>query len=296
MSTVEMTPPKPVQHWAADDYARKGRFVSKRARPVVDLLAPKRGECILDPGCGDGVLTEVIVAGGADVLGADLGEELLAAAAAKGLKCRGSMAMRCPSKRSSTRSSPIAALHWMRRPELVIAGVARALKPHGCFVGEFGGFGNVAAIATAIRVVSALRGAGDPAKVAPRFFPPVAKSRRLLEGGFTVKSIMLVPRPTQLDIGMQGWLETFGRSFFKQFHEAERTEVFSKVIELLRSSLCDAEDRRSHPALLCRRAGQVRQEAPQCPRHTHARFMVEALACHGRAGAIRGTPVQKGGA
>lgn len=52
---------------------------------------------------------------------------------------------------------------------------------------------------------------------------------------------MLVPRPTQLDIGMRGWLETFGRSFFEQFQEPERTEVFSEVIELLRPSLCDVD-------------------------------------------------------
>jgi hypothetical protein len=55
MSTAEMAPPKPVQRWSADDYAHKGRFVSELARPAVDLLAPKRGERILDLGCGDGV-------------------------------------------------------------------------------------------------------------------------------------------------------------------------------------------------------------------------------------------------
>jgi trans-aconitate methyltransferase len=86
MSAVQMTPPKPVQRWSAEDYARKGRFVSELARPALDLLAPREGERILDLGCGDGVLTEEIAACGADVLGADLSEELLAAAAAKGLK------------------------------------------------------------------------------------------------------------------------------------------------------------------------------------------------------------------
>ncbi|MGD0531760.1 MAG: methyltransferase domain-containing protein, partial [Methyloceanibacter sp.] len=86
MSAVETTPPKPVQRWSADDYARNGRFVSELTRPVLDLLAPKQGERILDLGCGDGVLTEEIAASGAVVLGADLSEELLAAAAAKGLK------------------------------------------------------------------------------------------------------------------------------------------------------------------------------------------------------------------
>ena len=80
VSTVAMTPPKPVQRWQADDYAVKGRFVSELARPVVDLLAPRKGERILDLGCGDGVLTEAIAAYGADVLGVDLSEELLSAA------------------------------------------------------------------------------------------------------------------------------------------------------------------------------------------------------------------------
>ena len=70
MSTAEFRPPKPVQCWQADDYAQKGRFVSDLARPVVDLLAPKRGERILDLGCGGGELTELIAASGADVLGA----------------------------------------------------------------------------------------------------------------------------------------------------------------------------------------------------------------------------------
>src|SRR5262245_57278597 len=110
-----------------------------------------------------------------------------------------------------------AALHWMRKPKLVIAGVARALRPRGRFVGELGGHGNVAAIGTAIRAVGARRGA-DPALTAPWFFPtPEEYGRLLTEGGFTVKEIALVPRPTLLKTGMEGWLRTFARSFFDQF-------------------------------------------------------------------------------
>src|SRR6478672_3426210 len=170
MSTAEMAPPKPVQRWSADDYAHKGRFVSELARPDVDLLAPKRGERILDLGCGDGVLTEEIAASGADVLGADLSEELLAAAAAKGVKVQRVDGHALPFKGEFDAVFTNVALHWMRRPKLVIAGVHRALKPRGRFVGEFGGHGNVAAIATAIRAVSALRG-GDPTKSRRGSFP-----------------------------------------------------------------------------------------------------------------------------
>jgi SAM-dependent methyltransferase len=234
MSAVQMTP-KPVQRWQADDYAVKGRFVSELARPVIDLLAPRKGERILDLGCGDGVLTEAIAASRADVLGADLSEELLAAAVAKGLKVRRVDGHAIPFEAEFDGVFTNAALHWMRNPELVIAGVHRALRPRGRFVGEFGGHGNVAAIATARRAVGALHG-GDPDKVAPWFFP---YKRLLGQGGFMVKSIVLVPRPTPLDIGMTGWLETFGRSFFEQFEEPE--QIFTEVIELLRPSLCDTD-------------------------------------------------------
>ena len=127
----------------------------------------------------------------------------------------------------------------MRKPALVIAGVARALKPHGRFVGELGGHGNVAAIATAMRAVGKERN-GDPALVAPWFFPTVDEYGELLvEGGFIVREIALVPRPTPLKTGMEGWLRTFGRSFFDQFSEPERSDVLGEVIELLRPSLCD---------------------------------------------------------
>jgi hypothetical protein len=103
--------------------------------------------------------------------------------------------------------------------------------------------GNVAAIGTAIRAVGARRGA-DPALTAPWFFPtPEDYGRLLAEGGFAVKEIALVPRPTLLKTGMEGWLRTFGRSFFDQFPEPERSEVVGEVVELLRPSLCDTEGR-----------------------------------------------------
>jgi SAM-dependent methyltransferase len=240
---LDAEPPKPVQRWAASDYAKNGRFVQELAGAIFHMLAAKPGERILDLGCGDGALTAEIRALGADVLGVDLSEELLAVARMKGLAVRkvDGHALDFVSEFDAVFSN--AALHWMRKPKLVIAGVARALRPRGRFVGELGGHGNVAAIGTAIRAVGARRGA-DPALTAPWFFPtPEEYGRLLAEGGFTVKEIALVPRPTLLKTGMEGWLRTFGRSFFDQFPEPERSEVVGEVVELLRPSLCDAEGR-----------------------------------------------------
>jgi SAM-dependent methyltransferase len=238
-SSLDATPPKSVQRWSASDYARNGRFVQEMAGAVFAMLAPRPGERILDLGCGDGTLTAEIKAAGADVLGVDLSDELLAVARMRGLRVRkvDGHALDFSSEFDAVFSN--AALHWMRKPALVIAGVARALKPHGRFVGELGGHGNVAAIATAMRAIGKARN-GNPELVAPWFFPTVEEYRELLaEGGFVVREIALVPRPTALKTGMEGWLRTFGRSFFDQFPEPERSEVLHEVIELLRPSLCD---------------------------------------------------------
>ena len=234
-------PPKAVQRWSASDYAANGRFVQDLASDVLAMLAPRPGERILDLGCGDGRLTAEIKAAGADVLGIDLSNDLLDAARAREFDVQKLDGHELAFAQEFDAVFSNAALHWMRAPELVVAGVARALKPGGRFVGEFGGHGNVAAIATAMRAVSVERG-GDPARVAPWFFPTPEEYARLLEGaGFTVGTIALVPRPTRLETGMEGWLMTFGRSFFEQYPESERTEVLDDVIELLRPSLCDSE-------------------------------------------------------
>jgi SAM-dependent methyltransferase len=236
-----MSRDKAVQRWSASDYARNGRFVQELAGPIFGMLGAQPGERILDLGCGDGALTAEIKASGADVLGVDLSDELLAVARMKGLNVRkvDGHALDFVSEFDAVFSN--AALHWMRKPHLVIAGVHRALRARGRFVGELGGHGNVAAIATAMRAVGALRN-GDSALVAPWFFPTVEEYGRLLtEGGFTVREIELVPRPTVLKTGIEGWLRTFGRSFFDQFPEPERTQVVGEVAELLRPSLCDSK-------------------------------------------------------
>ena len=199
-----------VQVWSADTYARNARFVADLADGVFDWLAPQAGEKILDLGCGDGVLTERIVAAGADVVGVDASPGLVAAAKARGIDARlgDGMALDLPAGFDAVFSN--AALHWMSDPEAVIAGVRRALKPGGRFVGEFGGHGNVATLRVALAALAPRYGV-DIARAHPWFFPtPETYSRLLREGGFEVDRCVLVPRPTILpQSGVVGWIETF---------------------------------------------------------------------------------------
>ena len=213
--------------------------MSDLAGPVLEWLQPQPGERILDLGCGDGVLTEVLQRRGVSVLGVDVSESLLAAAAARGVEVLRMDGQKLVFDSAFDAVFSNAALHWMSDAGAVIDGVFRALKPGGRFVAEFGGHGNVAAVTTAMRAAAWRRG-GDAALAGPWFFPSVAVYREMLEErGFRVVRIGLFPRPTPLATGMIAWLKVFRRPFFAQYG-AEEEQVLAEVEELLAPSLRDA--------------------------------------------------------
>jgi SAM-dependent methyltransferase len=226
------------QVWQAESYETNARFVSELGAEILSWLAPKRDERILDVGCGDGVLTQKLVAAGASVVGVDNSPSLLAAARARGLDVREGNAQALPFHGEFDAVFSNAALHWMTQPQKVIEGVKRALTSGGRFVAEFGGHGNVAAIMTALRAAVARFG-GDSSLATPFFYPTDREYAGMLEAaGFRVDRAGLYPRPTPLPTGMEGWLGTFRGVFFDQFGD-KRAEVIGYVTDLLRPALCD---------------------------------------------------------
>jgi trans-aconitate methyltransferase len=117
------------QKWNPADYTENARFVSDLGMPVLELLAPKGGESILDLGCRDGVLTLKLADLGCCVIGVDASPEMIAGAQALGLQasvCDGHN-LRFSSEFNAVFSN--AALHWMTQPEAFIEGVWSALQP-----------------------------------------------------------------------------------------------------------------------------------------------------------------------
>jgi SAM-dependent methyltransferase len=232
------------QIWAAHAYAANARFVADLAGGVVEWLNPTAGEHILDVGCGDGALTERLAATGAHVIGIDTSPALLAAARDRGLTVR----------QADVRDLPIdgpfnggfdavfsnAVLHWVREPDRAAQSMARVLKPAGRLAVEFGGHGNIAAIATALRAVARSRGV-DAATASPWFYPTTSEYGAILAAaGFAIQQSALIPRPTPLPTGMIGWLETFRGTFLDQFG-ADRDTVKAEILDLLKPALCDSQ-------------------------------------------------------
>ncbi len=236
-------PPAPAQEWNAKRYAENAHFVPALGQPLLELLNPQPGERILDLACGDGVLSEKIAATGASVLGVDSSADMVRAAIERGIDAQVMDAYKLPFDQSFDGVLCNAALHWMKRdPDAVIAGVNRALKSGGRFVAEMGGHGNVAAIHLALMTVLKRHGVENPLAISPWFFPSVKEYRTKLErSGFRVEYIELIPRPTPLPTGMEGWLRTFAMPFLEALPKEERDSALRETVETLRPVLCDGE-------------------------------------------------------
>ena len=229
------------QTWNAAGYQRNARFVIDLGAAVLELLAPQRGEHILDLGCGDGVLTKKISDRGCKVVGLDSSTDFVASARRLGLEVVEQSAYDMDFGPRFDAVFSNAALHWMKDADLVIGKVAKALRPKGRFVAEMGGHNCVKTILTAL--VEELHRRGHDGQAAnPWYFPTVEDyGGRLAAAGFEVRYIALIPRPTLLPGDAMGWLQTFCMCFTSVLPPQERKEYLDCVRNRLKPDLCDAE-------------------------------------------------------
>ena len=223
--------------WNAACYREFGRFVSHEGRLILDWLDPQPGEHILDAGCGDGALTVELMARGADVVGIERAPNMVEAARAVGVDVRAMDLLALDERAAYDAIFSNAVLHWIEDWSALLRRFHQALRPKGRLVVECGGFGNIAAIRTAIRSVALQQGVETRA-TGERYFTTEEASVLLQEAGFEVERIELMPRPTLLEKGMAGWLRVFREPFLLQFMEGpHRDEVIEEVLGLLQPVL-----------------------------------------------------------
>ena len=141
--------------WNAEDYAQHSRGQEAWARELLTLLDLRPDDVVLDIGCGDGRTTVSIAKSvpHGRVVGVDLSAEMVAHAIAQ--HCRppvhnlrfeqaDAAALTFESEFSVVFSNAV--LHWVQDQRSAVQGIARALRPAGRFVAQFGGYGNVAEV------------------------------------------------------------------------------------------------------------------------------------------------------
>jgi len=236
--------------WNAAEYDAKHAFVYEKAKGLVELLAPKAGEHILDLGCGTGALTSEIAARGAEVLGVDRSEEMIAQARKKFPALRFEVVDARDLRGDRAGFDAVfsnAVLHWIPEAEEVIAGVARVLRPAsagrpgGRFVAEFGGKGNIQKLVAGFHKALVALDLRAPDEVGPWFYPSVAEYASLLERhGLEVREASLFDRPTVLDEGERGlenWIRVFRQTFLEKMGEENAQRWIREVERQCRAEL-----------------------------------------------------------
>jgi trans-aconitate methyltransferase len=210
--------------WDAKQYQQRHSYVFQYGQAVLDLLTPRKGERILDLGCGSGQLTAAIADAGAAVIGIDSSPEMLAEARAH----YPAIEFRLGDAAGFALESPVdavfsnAVLHWVKNAAGVAACIGRALKPGGRFVAEFGGRGNIQPVVDAIREVL------GPVET-PWYYPSIGEYATVLEqNGLEPRQAWLIDRPTPVEgeDGMEDWLAVFTRDLMG---EAQRKMVAQKL-------------------------------------------------------------------
>jgi len=236
----EPTSASSAKRWDPALYDSKHSFVWKYGLELIELLAPQPGERVLDLGCGTGHLTNQIALTGARVTGLDISPAMIEQARQNypvlEFVQTDASDFRFTEPFDAVFSN--AALHWVKRAEAVVECIARALKPGGRFVAEFGGKGNVAAIHTALQHALRALGLSRNEEWNPWYYPSVGEYASLLERhGLAVRCATLFDRPTPLEEGERGlrlWLEMFAEEALDPLSPSQREDVIRSVEEQLR--------------------------------------------------------------
>lgn len=227
--------------WNTSLYESNHAFVWQFGEDLLKLLSPQPGERILDLGCGTGQLTEKIALAGSEVMGIDRDPEMIEKARHNYPHIQFAVA-----DARNFQLQPFdavfsnAVLHWIPEPDAVIRCTKQALKPGGRFVAEFGGKGNIKAIATALESVLAASGYATPQRTSPWYFPSIGEYATVLEQqGFDVIYAVLFDRPTPLEhaAGMANWIQMFASRFLTGLSEEQQTQVIQAVEQRLKPTL-----------------------------------------------------------
>ncbi len=250
-------------HWTHAAYRASASFVPLLTQEIVLWLSPQPTDCILDLGCGDGVLTAKIADSCPNIVGVDASANLISAARESYgddpvswhvLDCRYMENSDMLVEGFYEKVFSNAALHWILRDEetrmSILRGVYKTLRLGGSFVFEMGGAGNVADVHTAL--LAALVHQGVSVKKAreacPWFFPSEQLITNMLQDvGFAVERTRLEYRPTKLTLeeggGLEGWVRLMGAQFLEVLPEvATREAVVREVCDVLGSVVTREED------------------------------------------------------
>ncbi|MEH7082243.1 methyltransferase domain-containing protein [Neobacillus drentensis] len=225
--------------WNASLYDQEHAFVSHFGGALLQWLEPKRGEKILDLGCGTGDLANQMNQLGATIIGIDKSENMVKQAQQKypGLTFRVQDAATMYYRDEFDAVFSNATLHWVKTPKQTLQSIYQALKPGGRFIAEFGGKGNVQKITD--ELIHQLR-ASYQTEQFPWYYPSIGEYTSLMEQvGFRVTHAQHFDRPTPLngENGLRNWIKMFATSMLEGLAPETKERIITEATQNLREVL-----------------------------------------------------------
>lgn len=227
--------------WDAKLYDADHGFVSDYGRSLEELV-PEGAASLLDLGCGTGTLTSELARRVPRVVGVDSSVDMIDEAKAHypELDLRVADACVLPFDHEFDVVFSNAVFHWIPDHHTLLDNVARALRPGGALICEFGAHGNIAAIETATAEALGRHGFEHTQRF---HFPTETEfESNLCQSGFTNISVISYDRPTPLSNGWQGlghWMRQFFALDFEPLTQDERRMIVDEVENALAERLWD---------------------------------------------------------
>lgn len=133
-----------MKNWDSDNYTENFQFVHKYGNDLIDLLTVPKDSFVVDLGCGNGAITEMLYKKGFRVLGIDASDSMLEKA--KDLypeldfELSDACKFRLEEKADAIFSNAV--FHWIDDHNSLVKNISANLKTGGELVFEFGGKGN----------------------------------------------------------------------------------------------------------------------------------------------------------
>lgn len=226
--------------WNSLLYDKNHHFVSQYGCELLKYIPQNTQQTILDLGCGTGDLTYELSKLCQKVVGIDSSLEMIKRAKEKFPNidfrvCEG-LSMSFREEFDIVFSNAV--FHWINNHNLLLKNIAKALKPKGILICEFGALGNIETIENAFKL--AINQEGFTYKMKFNFADSNSFSKLLTQNHFEILKLSKFDRPTPLkdnEKGLRIWLKQFFRSQLDEIPTQIQEKIFDEVERLTKDKL-----------------------------------------------------------
>ncbi len=227
--------------WNPKEYAQFSQGQKQWAQELISKLHIKGDEDILDIGCGDGKITNLLSSlTNGKVVGVDKSESMIKYAKKEyphiTFYCMDATQLQFESKFDIIFSNAV--FHWIHNHHTLLTRIKTHLKSGGKALFQFGGYNNAAIVVEAMEYVKNL----EPFKqyyqnfTFPYFFPTKDEYEKiLLECNITNFKVKLIPKIMKHDSKDEfiGWIRTTWFPYIQQIPKELQKQFIDKIVERL---------------------------------------------------------------